>query len=108
MLQSLGIAVYRPDEVTAVKKIRTPTFESEVSSASNVRDLTLVYRDKIVETPTFIRNRYFENMQLYGIFSKMYDDGKGGQWIRAPHTKLTDATIDLADWKDERDFSRCP
>ena len=105
LLSSFGIVVYRPDEVTKVKQLRTPTFETENSSASNVRDLTLVYKDKIIETPTFIRNRYFENMALYDIFSKAYDNGKGGQWIKAPLTKLTEDTIDLVDWHEKRDYA---
>lgn len=108
LLESLNIKVYRPDEVNSVKQLKTPTFETENSSASNVRDLTLVYQNKIIETPTFIRNRYFENIQLYSIFNSVYDNGNGGQWIKAPLTKLTKDTIDLDDWKKDRNFLNCP
>lgn len=108
LLEKLNIKVYRPDEVTKVKQLRTPTFDTENSSASNVRDLTLVYKNKIIETPTFIRNRYFENLQLYDIFNNAFDNGNGGQWIHAPLTKLTEDTIDLDDWHNERDFNNIP
>ena len=106
-LASFGIKVYRPDEVTKVKQLKTPTFETENSSASNVRDLTLVYEHKIIETPTFIRNRYFENMQMYNIFSHKFDEGEC-QWIKAPQTKLIKDTIDLDDWRKDRDYNCCP
>lgn len=105
LLISLGIKVYRPDELKRVIKIETPTFKSEVSSASNVRDITWVYKNKIIETPTYIRNRYFENMALYNVFEECYNNGNGGQWIKAPNTKLTELTIDLDDWHKKRDFS---
>ena len=105
LLSKLGVKVYRPKPVQSIKKIKTPYFESDASSASNVRDLTLVYKDKIVETPTFIRNRYFENTNLYDIFAEFYDNGDGGQWIRSPNTLLTEQSMDLEDWTKKRDFS---
>ena len=75
-----------------------------MTSANNVRDITLVYNDKLIETPTYVRNRYFENMSLYKIFNRAFDNGKGGQWIKAPNTRLTEATVDLDDWREQRDF----
>ena len=103
-LEGLGVTVYRPDEVNSVVKFRTPTFESECTSASNVRDVTLVYNDCIVETPTFVRNRYFENMALYGVYSKAFDGGRGGRWVRCPHTRLVEGSVDLGEWDEPRDF----
>ncbi len=108
ILQQLGVKVHRPKKLDKVLKIQTPYFKSECSSASNVRDITLVYKDKIIETPVAIRNRYFENMLLYNVYSNAYENGKGGQWIKAPNTFLTEQTIDLDDWKDNRDFSNVP
>ena len=105
VLENRGIKVYRPHELKKVIQFQTPTFKSEMSSASNVRDITLVYKDKIIETPTYVRNRYFENMSLYDVFNEMFDNGAGGQWIKAPNTKLTEITVDLDDWQKPRDFS---
>jgi hypothetical protein len=84
LLTDLGIKVYRPDEVNSVIKFKTPTFESECTSASNVRDISLIYNNCIIETPTFIRNRYFENMALSKIYKNSFNGGKGGRWIRCP------------------------
>ena len=105
VLEDRGVKVYRPDALQKVIEFKTPTFKSEVSSASNVRDITIVYKDKIIETPTYVRNRYFENMALYKVFNEVYDNGRGGQWIKAPNTRLTENSIDLEDWNMPRDFS---
>jgi hypothetical protein len=75
MLVSLGVNVYRPNIVKCVKKIKTPIYDSESTVANNVRDLTLIYNNKIIETPICLRNRLFENQQLYKIFERFFDHG---------------------------------
>ena len=107
VLEKLGVEVLRPAK-TNLKRIETPTFKTYGSSASNVRDLTLVYNDTIVETPTFIRNRVYENLALYSAFSKAFDNGRGGKWVKAPLTSLVESSIDSSDWRKERDFSNVP
>lgn len=106
VLEGFGVDVRRPKKVDRVQHFQTPTFKSETSSASNVRDITLVYGNSIVETPTYVRNRYFENRALYEIFSECWDMGRGGRWIKAPLTDLTEKTMDLEDWRKKRDFSK--
>jgi glycine amidinotransferase len=108
LLEKLDIKVYRPKILDKIIPFSTPSFKSELSSASNVRDLTLVYGNKLIETPTFVRNRYFENTLLYEIFNLIWNKGKGGQWIKSPHTELTEKTIDLEHWGDDRDYSNIP
>lgn len=103
-LESLGIEVERPDRATAVKRIQTPFFQTEASSANNVRDLTLVYNDTIVETPICLRSRIFENLNMHRIFKEAFDNGDGGRWVKAPNTHLIKDTYDLDDWRNPRDF----
>lgn len=105
LLTELDVKVYRPDKITQIQKIKTPTFETEASSANNVRDLTLVYNDTIVETPVCLRNRVFENTNMYKIFEHAFDHGRGGKWIKAPLTHLVKRTYDLKDWMEPRDFT---
>jgi len=107
-LSNKGIIVHRPDVLDKIIPFTTPSFRSELSSASNVRDITWVYRNKLIETPTFVRNRYYENTLLYNVYNRAYNNGKGGQWIKAPHTKLTEETIDLGHWKNTRDYNNIP
>ena len=108
LLESRGITVHRPDVLDKITPFTTPSFRSEMSSASNVRDLTLVYGNKLIETPTFVRNRYYENTLLHNVYSRAWDRGRGGQWIKAPHTELTEDTIDLGHWGDSRDYANIP
>lgn len=108
LLTQHGVIVHRPDPLTKITPFVTPSFKSELSSASNVRDVTLVYGNKLIETPTFVRNRYFENTLLYNTYNNAWDRGKGGMWIRCPHTALTEATIDLGHWSMERDYANIP
>ena len=107
-LSNLGITVHRPDPLNKIVPFTTPSFKSELSSASNVRDLTLVYGNKLLETPTFVRNRYYENTLLHDVYSRAWDRGHGGQWIKAPHTALTESTVDLGHWGDQRDYTNIP
>jgi len=107
-LENLGVTVHRPQVLDKIVPFTTPSFKSELSSASNVRDLTLVYGNKLIETPTFVRNRYYENTLLHDVYSRAWDRGRGGQWIKAPHTELTEETIDLGHWGDTRDYNNIP
>jgi len=106
-LEGLGVHVYRPNIVDKVYKIKTPTFETELSSPSNVRDITFVYQNKIIETPINIRNRYFENINLNHIFYKEFNPNNT-QWIKSPHQFLTEDSLDLMDWDAKRDFENPP
>ena len=46
-LESLGVIVHRPKPLTKIIPFTTPSFKSELSSASNVRDVTWVYGNKL-------------------------------------------------------------
>lgn len=107
-LTDLGVMVHRPNVLDKIIPFTTPSFKSEMSSASNVRDLTLVYGNKLIETPTFVRNRYYENSLMYDVYNDLWNNGKGGQWIKAPLTELTEKTIDLGHWGNTRDYNNIP
>ncbi|MEH0860338.1 hypothetical protein [Halobacteriovorax sp. DPLXC-1] len=102
--EKLGVKVYRPERLGEVVTIKTPDYKTELSSASNVRDVSLVYRDYIIETPTYVRNRFFENTLLYNVYNKLFDGGRGGKWIRSPHNKLVEEAMDLSEWNSKRDY----
>ena len=97
--------VHRPEPLTKIVPFTTPSFKSELSSASNVRDVTIVYNDKIIETPTYVRNRFFENTLLYDVYNKV---SGGMNWIRAPHTDLREENIDVSRWDVKRDYTNVP
>lgn len=102
-LKSIGITVLRPDELKKPINFSTPEFKSILSAASNVRDVSIVYKNKIVETPVFVRNRYFENSNLYKIYNE-YFLNKNYDWVRFPHAPITEETMDLTPWNTKRDY----
>ncbi|MDD0854366.1 hypothetical protein HBN50_14735 [Halobacteriovorax sp. GB3] len=104
-LGNLGVEVKRPNRLTKVIPFTTPDFKSELSSASNVRDVSLVYGDTIFETPTYVRNRYYENTLLYDVFNEAFDCGQGGKWIKSPFNQLIEEKMDLENWDSHRDYS---
>ena len=107
LLTELGVKVYRPESANPKTIIQTPTFQSEQIVTGNVRDITFIYNDTIVETPICMRNRVYENLCLYKIFAKKFDHGNGGKWIKAPNTQLTEDTYNLiVDWNETGYFNK--
>ncbi len=103
VIQSKGVEVLRPDLITKPTNFSTPEFKSMLSPASNVRDVSIVYGPNIIETPVFVRNRYFENTLLYDIYND-YFLNKDYNWVRFPHAPLTEDKIDFEPWESERDY----
>jgi glycine amidinotransferase len=104
-LVNLGVTVHRPKTLASLKEVRAPSFTSLQNSASNVRDVNLVYKDFLIETPPSLASRYFENLLLYEVFDSIFNDGKGGHWVRCPHTELSSKTLDTSYWRSKRDYS---
>lgn len=103
LIKGLGVKVLRPDELRKPINFSNPEFKSFVSPASNVRDVSFVYRDTILETPPFVRNRYFENTLLYDIYND-YFLNKDYNWLRFPHAPLIEEKMDLTPWNSKRDY----
>ena len=106
LLEYHDVKVFRPDEMNNVVIAKTPDFSMIQSSASNVRDITLVYGDTIIETPILVQNRLFENTLMYDIFKEKQLEGYN--WIKAPYTKLNNNTLDINNWEEDRDFNNIP
>jgi hypothetical phage protein (possible glycine amidinotransferase) len=97
LLESFEITVYRPEKCEKIHQIKTPTFSSIVRSSSNVRDLTFVYGNNIIETAPSLKGRFFENFYLRKIFQKKFNDGFN--WLSCPNNYL-DFEIDPTYYKD--------
>jgi glycine amidinotransferase len=105
--KKLGLEVHRPNDYTKPIKFITPEYgPSIVSPANNVRDISLIYNGHIIETPTFVRDRFFENAQLEQIFKKKWIESNYSlKWIKAPYQVLVEETMDLQHWNIKRDFT---
>ena len=94
LLSSLGIIVKRPKLPTKIHRIKTPNWDSAVFPALNVRDLTLIVGNEIIETPVSCRWRYHENDYMKHLFSEYFK--MGAKWTQAPKPILTDYSFDLS------------
>ena len=98
-LSALGIEVVRPQPCHRLKQIKTPFFNSVFYSNSNVRDLTLTLRNKIITAQSTVRSRYFENILLNDIlYQEIFKYKK--QVLSPPLGSLADETIDFSEWRE--------
>ena len=91
-LKSLGIEVYRPIKYDKPLEITNGLWKSYILPPLNVRDLTTIIDDTILETAPMIRARYCENDMLKYLFNSHYRDG--GNWLVMPRSTLADDTFD--------------
>ena len=68
ILSELGVVVKRPKIPETVHRVKTPNWESTIHPALNVRDLTMIVGNEIIETPVSCRWRYHENDYLKHLF----------------------------------------
>jgi glycine amidinotransferase len=94
LLGSLGVTVKRPKVPKKIHRTATPVWESTVHPALNVRDLTIVIGNEIIETPASCRWRYFENDYLKHLFLDYFKEGC--KWSQVPRPIMTDNSFDLS------------
>ncbi|MBL7204003.1 MAG: glycine amidinotransferase [Desulfobacteraceae bacterium] len=94
LLENEGIIVRRPITLREFLPFRTPYWKSNCVPALNVRDLTLVVGNEIIETPVQIRSRLFENDLLKPLFYEYFR--RGAKWTLAPRPMILDNSLDLS------------
>ena len=104
LLKSLGVIVKRPKIPEKLSKIKTPNWESVVHPALNVRDLTIVIGNEIIETPASCRWRYYENDYMKHLFLDYFR--KGAKWTQVPRPIMTDNSFDLSYVKNDPLFEK--
>jgi glycine amidinotransferase len=92
LLQSLGIAVTRPEPVDHSKRFSTPEWSSRGFCNSCPRDSMLVIGDEIIETPMAWPCRYFETHSFRPILKDYFR--RGARWTSAPKPQLSDELFD--------------
>jgi glycine amidinotransferase len=98
-LKSLGVNVLRPKVPNLVNRVKTPYWESTIHPALNVRDLSMIVGDTIIESSPMCRWRYFENDYLKHIFLDYFK--RGAKWVQAPKPMMLDGSFDLSYFGDE-------
>jgi len=87
-LEKLGIIVHRPTPMNPEKMITTPDWTSDQLFNYCPRDLILVLGNKILETPSCDRPRFFETFSYRDILLQAMESGC--PWIAAPKPRLRD------------------
>lgn len=94
LLQSHNVLVKRPKAPDALVNVKTPSWKSISHPALNVRDLTIIIGNTIIEVPSSCRYRYFENTYLKHLFLDYFK--KGAKWISSPRPIITDNSYDMS------------
>lgn len=87
-LTELGVKVRQPPAPDHAKRFSTPDWTSDGYLSYCPRDITLVVGSTIIETPSPMRARYFENLGLRDLFQEYLLHG--AEWISAPKSRLAD------------------
>lgn len=94
LLKSNNINVLRPKIPDTLQITKTLAWKSTNFPALNVRDLSLIIGNEIIEVPSSCRYRIFENDYLKHIFLDYFK--KGAKWTSAPRPIITDNSFDFS------------
>ena len=86
VLRSFGVKVYRPNTSHIIQPFSTPYFSAAGNFVYDMRDLYLVVGDKVIESPSQEKHRYFEATGLYDIWYEYFKDDFC--WIAGPKPRL--------------------
>jgi glycine amidinotransferase len=93
-LTELGVKVRQPAAPDHAKQFSTPDWTSDGYLSYCPRDITLVVGSTIIETPSPMRARYFENLGLRELFLEYFL--RGANWVSAPKPRLADDMFSIS------------
>lgn len=85
-IAKFGVKVHRPKVHDISRMYATPFWQSTGNNVYNVRDLHLVVGNSVIESPSYLRSRYFESLALYDIWHEYFE--AGFTWICGPRPRL--------------------
>ena len=89
VLEGEGIKVRRPHYMDIAAGVTTPHFSVPCGfNLMNARDLVMIVGNRIIETPTGARSRYFETLCYRELFKEYFLGG--AYWFSAPKPELSD------------------
>lgn len=86
VIQEFGAQVYRPNNRDTNKIYSTPNWSAAGNNVYNMRDLHLVVGNTVIESPSYLKHRYFETTGLYDIWYEYFKEGF--RWIAGPKPRL--------------------
>ena len=111
VLRKEGVTVRRPPPIQPELSMFTSPygFRGYLTPPLNIRDQTLIYGNRIIETPPLVRTRAYENDFLKPLFYEYMR--AGAVWFSAPRPMMTDMSFDYSyvlRVSPERKFERNP
>lgn len=97
-LASFGVKVHRPKIHDIGKMFATPFWQSTGNDVYNVRDLHLVVGNTVIESPSYLRSRYFESLAFYDIWYEYFEEGF--KWVCGPRPRI-DRPVSEPYYRDE-------
>lgn len=95
-LTANGVQVHRAAHVDSTVPIRTSLWQADQETAINIRDMTLIHGNVVIDAPSPTRGRYCEGFAVRDIFNE-FRRSSNGVWFVAPHRpRLHDRTYDLS------------
>lgn len=91
-ITEFGAKVHRPKVHDISRMYSTPFWQSTGNNVYNVRDLHLVVGNSVIESPSYLRRRYFEAIALYDIWYEYFEEGF--TWICGPRPRLDQVVLE--------------
>jgi glycine amidinotransferase/scyllo-inosamine-4-phosphate amidinotransferase 1 len=92
-LRELGVVVRQPAAPDHARPFSSPDWSSQGYLSYCPRDITLVVGSTIIETPSPMRARYFEQFGTRELFQEYML--RGASWVSAPKPRLADDLFSL-------------
>jgi len=104
-ISRFGVKVYRPKVHDISRTYASPFWSSTGNNAYNVRDLHLVVGNSVIESPSYLRSRYFEPLTLYEIWYEYFE--RGFKWIAGPKPRIQGPVLE-AYYRNEEERKLTP
>lgn len=96
VLECHDVKVHRAGAVDSTVLVQTPLWQAQQESSINIRDITLIHGDVVIEAPSPTRGRSAESFAVRDLFDD-YRRRTDRAWFVAPHRpRLLDRTYDLS------------
>lgn len=96
LLSSYGVIVHRADPLYSTDAVRSPHWTAQPESAINIRDLTLIHGNLVVDAPSPTRGRYYEGLAVRNLMDDYRSRQRKAWFVAPPRPSLLDDCYDLS------------
>jgi len=96
VLHSHGVRVHRAQPLDCTLPVETPAWQADQETSINIRDLTLIHGDLVIDAPSPTRGRYWEGFAVRELFDDYRRRSDHAWFVAPPRPRLPDCAYDLA------------